>query len=91
MREVLCVLLSLFLIVLLARVILSWIPAPTHARGFSRITALVFAVTEPVLRPLRNVIPPIRMGMVALDLSVIIVFIVIEIIMNAGLHCGPLF
>ena len=88
MREVLCVLLSLYLIVLFARIILSWIPAPTYARGFSRVTAFVFTLTEPVLRPVRNLIPPIRLGMVALDLSVIIVFIVIEVIMRAGLNCG---
>ena len=91
MRSVLCLLLTLYVIVLLARVVLSWIPAPTYARGFSRITAFVFALTEPVLRPIRNVLPPIRMGMLALDLSPIIVFIVIEIIMGAGLHCGFLF
>ena len=89
MREVLCVLLTLYWLVLLARIILSWIPAPTYgSRGFSRVTQFVFTLTEPVLRPLRNLIPPLRMGMMALDLSPIIVFIVIQVIMSAGLHCG---
>ncbi len=44
------------------------------------IYSVVFSVTEPVLGPLRRAIPPVRMGMAALDLSPIIVFVAIMII-----------
>jgi YggT family protein len=37
-------------------------------------------VTEPVLRLVRPLIPPLRMGMMALDLSPIIVFVVLQIL-----------
>jgi YggT family protein len=38
------------------------------------------AVTEPVLRPVRKVVPPLRAGGAVIDLSPIIVWIVILII-----------
>lgn len=38
-------------------------------------------VTEPVLAPLRRVIPPLRIGGIALDLSVIVVIIGLQIVM----------
>jgi YggT family protein len=67
---------------LFARVILSWIG---HAlpEGLRPIIGLVFAATEPVLRVFRPLIPPLRIGMVALDLSIILVFIIISILQTA--------
>lgn len=44
------------------------------------IYSVIFNLTEPVLGPLRRAIPPVRMGMAALDLSPIIVFVVIRVI-----------
>ena len=38
------------------------------------------AVTEPVLRPVRRILPPIRAGGMGIDLSIIIVILVAEII-----------
>jgi YggT family protein len=69
---VLCAVLQLYLVVLIARIILSWVPSLPEpllplARGLS-------AVTDPILTPLRNVIPPVRLGAAALDLSPLIVF-----------------
>jgi uncharacterized protein YggT (Ycf19 family) len=36
-----------------------------------------------VLRPLRNLIPPIRMGAMALDLSPIVVFVILGVLQRA--------
>ena len=44
------------------------------------IYSVVFNLTEPVLGPLRQAIPSVRMGVAALDLSPMIVFVVIIII-----------
>lgn len=44
---------------------------------------LVFGLTEPVLGPLRRVIPPIGGGGMALDLSPLIVFLALSLLMNA--------
>jgi len=47
------------------------------------VIRLLYVVTDPVLRPLSRVLPPIRMGAMALDLSPIIVFIGIQVIQFA--------
>ncbi len=44
------------------------------------IYSVVFNLTEPVLGPLRRAVPPVRLGMAALDLSPIIVFVGIMLI-----------
>ena len=72
-------------IILFARVLSSWFPMPLSGPGRTVLRALN-AVTEPVLRPLRNLLPPIRAGRVGFDLSPIIVFLVLAILI-AGIHC----
>ncbi len=83
--EIICILLLVYTIVLFARVISSWIPIPPSG-PLSRIFGVIYDLTEPVLRPLRNLLPPIRMGVVGFDLSPIIVFIVLMIL--RGAVCG---
>jgi YggT family protein len=61
--------------VLLAYVILSWVPRPPEA-----LVPLVIGVhrlVDPVVRPLRRAIPPLRLGVVALDLSVLVLFLLV--------------
>jgi YggT family protein len=71
-------LLLLFQLVLLARVAVDWIavlssgPEPGWRRTARRVT---YAATEPVLAPVRRVLPPIRAGSVAIDLAVVVVFL----------------
>jgi YggT family protein len=43
-------------------------------------------LTEPVLAPIRAVLPPVRLGAAALDLSPIVVFIVGTLLLRA--LCG---
>jgi YggT family protein len=76
---VVCLLLTVYWVILLARILLSWFPAPSSGL-LRRAVELVYDVTEPVLRPLRGLLPPIRLGAVALDLSPIIVFVVIQVL-----------
>ncbi len=78
---IICLLLWIYWILLLVRVLSSWFPIPPSG-PVATIMGFVYDVTEPVLRPLRNLLPPIRMGAMALDLSPIIVFIVIGILQN---------
>jgi YggT family protein len=44
------------------------------------ITRFFEAITEPVLRPVRRVVPPMRVGGTTVDLSPIIVWILILIV-----------
>ncbi len=84
--RVLCILLTLYWFVMFARILSSWFPAPRSPTG-RRSIEILHDLTEPVLRPLRGLIPPLRLGVVGLDLSPIIVFIALGIIAGA-LGCG---
>lgn len=85
--RLLCIALALYFWVLFARVLLSW----AHVLGFRtpysgplrRIVDLLYDLTEPVLAPLRRLIPPVRMGAVGLDLSIIVVFVVLAVLQRA--------
>jgi YggT family protein len=81
---VLSLLLLVFQLVLVVRVILDWsvvLAGPTTAGSMrGRLIRGVHAVTEPVLAPVRRVLPPLRAGGVAVDLAFVVVFLAIVII-----------
>jgi len=76
--------LNLFLLVLFARMILSWVPVLVRdwqPRGPMLVAAeIVYSVTDPPLRMLRRVLRPVRVGNVMLDLAFIGLIIVIYIL-----------
>lgn len=76
--------LLLFQFLLVARAILDWsavLAGPSAPGSFrSRATGAVTAVTEPVLAPVRRILPPVRMGSVGIDLAFIVVFFAIVLI-----------
>lgn len=74
----LCTLLGIYQLVLLARVILSWIPAPPE--GLRPVVGFLYTITEPVLRLVRPLLPPLRVGAVALDLSILLVFFAVALL-----------
>ncbi len=82
--QVLCVLLSVYWIILLTRIILSWAISlgwrPPYSGPLRTILDLIDAVTDPVLRPLRALMPPIRAGGVGLDLSPLIAFVILFVL-----------
>jgi YggT family protein len=41
---------------------------------------VIYTITEPVLAPVRKVLPPLRVGGVSIDLAFIVVFLLIGII-----------
>jgi YggT family protein len=85
--RLLCVASTVYLIILFAKVILSWIVvlgARPPSSGPARVAVdLVDDVTEPVLRPLRGIIPPVRMGAVGLDVSLLLLFVILFVIRSA--------
>ncbi|MGH9280565.1 MAG: YggT family protein [Acidimicrobiales bacterium] len=76
---IICRLLQAYLIILFARIILSWFPI-SPGSGMSTVYGFLHTITEPVLAPLRRLIPPIGMGGMGLDLSPLIVFVVIIVL-----------
>lgn len=75
MRTLICIAIQLYLLVIFVRIIMSWFP-PTPGTTYARIYEVFDSLTEPVLAPIRAVLPPFRMGMAALDLSPIVVVLV---------------
>ena len=82
---ILCWLLSIYWLILFVRIISSWFPPPSTG-PLRTILRICFELTDPVLRPLRSLIPPIRAGMMAIDLSPIIVLVVARILQSS--ICG---
>jgi YggT family protein len=78
-----CIALRVYSIILLARVIVSWIELagwhPPVTGPLRTIFELLFDVTEPVLRPIRRILPPAGQ----LDLSVIVAFVIIFVLQSA--------
>lgn len=66
--QLLALLVQLYTFVLLARILLSWVP---NIDPYHPAVQLLFQITDPVLEPARRIIPPIGM----IDISPIVVFI----------------
>jgi len=67
-------------ILLFIRAILSWFPRDNKMSG---IMEIIYAVTEPVLLPVRTLLHKIPgMNRFPLDFSVIIVYMIIELLMS---------
>jgi YggT family protein len=79
-------LLNLYSLVLLGRFVLDYV------RMFSRswrpsgiilvLVEAIYSLTDPVLRTLRKVLPPLRLGTIALDLSYIVAYLAIGVLRN---------
>ena len=80
--DAICLLLSVYLIAVFARILMSWFPI-SPGTGLATVYSFLFTITEPILGPLRRAIPPVRVGMAAIDLSAIIVLIGGQILVNS--------
>jgi YggT family protein len=78
----------IFLLLLFARMILSWVPVLVRdwePHGPVLVVAeLVYSVTDPPLRALRKVLRPVRVGTVLLDLAFIGLYILVSILMRVN-------
>ncbi len=78
--------LRLFLVLLFARMVLSWVPVLVRdwePRGAVLVAAeMVYSVTDPPLRALRKVLRPVRIGTVLLDLAFIGLFILVSLLLR---------
>ena len=68
--------LNVYKIILLIRIVLSWIPNVNRANP---AVQLLYQVTDPVLEPVRRAIPPLG----TIDISPLIVFLIIQLLQGA--------
>ncbi|MGA8047131.1 MAG: YggT family protein [Dermatophilaceae bacterium] len=84
-RSFIGLLLYLYLLVLFARLILSWVQVFSREwRPKGPVLVLaegVYTLTDPPLRALRKVLPPLRIGGVALDLAFFVLVLLIYILL----------
>jgi len=80
--DLVSLLLWLFLLCLVVRLVIDWVQffaRDWRPRGVVLVIAeAVYTVTDPPLRALRRVIPPLTLGQVRLDLAFLILFIVVS-------------
>ncbi|MEX2254740.1 MAG: YggT family protein [Acidimicrobiia bacterium] len=58
--DILCTLITIFIVLLFARAVLSWFPLE-RGSALSQISGLLVTLTDWALRPLRSLIPPAGM------------------------------
>ena len=78
MKGIFCALLLAYIVVLLARAIMSWFPI-RPGTPLASLYGVLLDLTEPVLAPLRRVIPPAGM----FDLSFVVLIVALFIIQAA--------
>jgi YggT family protein len=84
--QVLYLILFFFLLTLLARFVLGavlqygrrWQPGRAASAGLET----VWSVTDPPLRALRRVIPPLRIGTVSIDLASLVLLVILFLLMR---------
>ncbi len=87
-------LLGIFLLILFARMILSWVPVLVREwepRGALLVVAeVIYSITDPPLRLLRKVLHPVRIGSMMLDLAFLGLWIIVIILqrVNAAVFFG---
>ena len=88
LKVVLYYLLSIYLLILIGRMIFGWIQVFARSwrpTGFVLVIAEgIFTATDPPLKFLRRYIPPLRLGTVAMDLSYMVLFIVVLILLDVA-------
>jgi YggT family protein len=76
----------LFFVVLLARLVLDWIQAfarDWRPRGALLVVAeFIYTVTDPPLKALRRVIPPLTLGTLRLDLAFLVLMVATSLLMS---------
>ena len=70
---IVCSLIQIYILLLVVRVVMSWFPISRNGPA-ETVAGFLYMVTDPVLVPLRRILPPVRMGAMALDLSPIVAF-----------------
>jgi YggT family protein len=76
----------LFFVVLIGRLVFDWIQVfarDWRPRGVVLVAAEgIYSATDPPLKALRRLLPPLRIGQVQLDLAFIVLFLIVTILMG---------
>jgi YggT family protein len=73
-------LLYVYIVLIFVRILLTWIPRIPYNRVLSAVITFINDVTDPYLNLFRRILPPVRIGPGALDLSPIVATFVLIIV-----------
>jgi YggT family protein len=73
-------LILVYFVLIFIRVVLSWVPRMPYNRVLNAFVTFVHDTTDPYLNVFRRIIPPVRLGPGALDLSPIVAIFVLWIV-----------
>lgn len=86
LAQVIYLLLYFYLLTLLGRFVMGWVLAFGRrwqpGRGAAATLEAVWSVTDPPLKALRRVIPPLPLGTVTVDLSAIVLLLILYVLMR---------
>jgi len=85
-RDVVHLLLYVYFLILIGRLILDWIQVfarEWRPRGVVLVLAeAIYTLTDPPLKAIRRVIPPLRLGSFAVDLAFLVLIVAISILLR---------
>lgn len=70
---------QLYNFILIARVVLSWFPGLAANPTLATVAVMIYRLTEPVLRPIRNVLRPYQGG-VPIDFSPLLALLLLSLV-----------
>lgn len=77
---IICQLFTVAVIALIVYVVLSWVPRPPEP--LIPVQRALHRVVDPLLSPIRRIMPPVQLGGMGLDLSVLVLFFAIAILQS---------
>ncbi|MEY5145160.1 MAG: hypothetical protein RL745_529 [Actinomycetota bacterium] len=84
--QILDLLITVEILALVGRVILEYIrmfSRDWRPAGFTLILAeIVYTATDPLVKLARRFIPPLRLGSVAVDMSILVLFLLLQLLRN---------
>jgi YggT family protein len=82
--EILFWVVELYVLALIGRILVEMIHSFSRnfraPRWFVVIAEFLFVITDPPVKALRKIIPPLKMGNVALDVSVLVLFFLLQVL-----------
>lgn len=83
-----------YIVLLLARLVVDWVQMFAHSwspRGPVLVgLEFVYSLTDPPLKLLRRLIPPLRIGGMALDLSILLVLLICYVLLYLNRRLLPI-
>jgi YggT family protein len=85
--SLLALVLLLFGLVMVVRLVVDWVAALSSYRAdwLDTVGRISHRITEPVIAPVRRVLPPVRLGATSLDLAFTVVFVAVWILRSIAL------